>query len=721
MNTAVDVPDPYHIIADDRSRDPETRVLKHGDSFAVFDLFGDITPTGGRQGLYHGGTRRLSACELRVAGHRPVLLGSSPGAASHVLTIDLTNPDITDDGEIAWPSGTLHVRRTTFLWAATCYMRATLTNHGRQPMPCDVELTAESDFKDVFEVRGTRRASRGRDLPSRAIGEGLVLAYQGLDRVTRQTVVRMEPAPTVTGGRSCRVHIVVPPGGQRDVFFAVDFEGGLEPGSLREAFDRALARAAGWLDLLRRGMAGVRTSSEHFDEWLERSRADVAMMVTDTPNGPYPYAGIPWFSTMFGRDGILTALAMLWADPSLARGVLLSLAATQATSTDPARDAQPGKILHEARLGEMAVLGEIPFGAYYGGVDTTPLFVLLAGRYYDRTGDLATIERLWPHLDAALTWIDQHGDLDRDGFVEYARATDRGLANQGWKDSHDAVFHADGSLAEGPIALCEVQAYVYAARHHAAELAQALGDKPRARGLRDAAERLHATFEEAFWLDDLGVYALALDGEKRPCRVVSSNAAQCLMSGIAVPEHARRIGDVLMRDDMFSGWGVRTIRRGESRYNPMAYHNGSIWPHDTAMAALGLARYGLKDHVVRLCEGMFAAAQAFDLRRLPELFCGFPRVAGEPPTRYPTACAPQAWASASTFLFVQALLGLDVDGRQKRVVLRQPRLPEALDWLRLSGLGLGDAQMDLLCERRGDDVGISVTRRAGGMRLFTEK
>jgi glycogen debranching enzyme len=475
------------------------------------------------------------------------------------------------------------------------------------------------------------------------------------------------------------------------------------------------------MDRLRSSLAGVRTSSDLFDEWLERSRADIAMMVTQTPHGPYPYAGIPWFSAMFGRDGIITALSVLWADPSLARGVLMALAATQATRADPASDAQPGKILHEARGGEMAALGEIPFAAYYGSVDATPLFVLLAGRYYQRTGDDATIRRLWPHIEAALAWIDRDGDQDGDGFVEYARATDRGLHNQGWKDSHDAVFHADGTPAEGPVALCEVQGYVYAAKMHGAELAEALGDEARARVLRADAERLQQAFERSFWCDDLDVYALALDGAKRPCRVVSSNAAQCLMSGIVPPDRARRVADTMMRDGMFSGWGVRTIREGEARYNPMAYHNGSIWPHDTALAALGLARYGLKHDVVRLAEGLFSAAQHFELRRLPELFCGFGRHTGESPTRYPTACSPQAWSAASSLLIVQALLGLEIDGLRRRVTLRQPRLPSMLEWVRFTRLTVRDAELDLLCERRGDDVGTSVMRRSGDVALITEQ
>jgi glycogen debranching enzyme len=307
---------------------------------------------------------------------------------------------------------------------------------------------------------------------------------------------------------------------------------------LAERFDEALAQATTAIDRVRSRLAGVRTSSDLFDEWLERSRSDVAMMVTQTPHGPYPYAGIPWFSAMFGRDGIITALSVLWADPSLARGVLLSLAATQATRVDPASDAQPGKILHEARGGEMAALGEIPFAAYYGSVDATPLFVLLAGRYYQRTGDDETIRRLWPHIEAALAWMDRDGDGDGDGFVEYARATERGLHNQGWKDSHDAIFHADGTLVEGPVALCEVQGYVYAARIHAAELASMLGDEPRAAALREAASACAVAFEERFWCDDLGVYALALDGAKRPCASCRRTPQQCLMSGIASPDRA---------------------------------------------------------------------------------------------------------------------------------------------------------------------------------------
>jgi glycogen debranching enzyme len=720
MSDAVDNdPQTYYIAAAADGQSPETHVLKHGETFGVFDGFGDITVAGGGQGLYHNGTRYLSGLRMHMAGLRPFLLGASPGLAGNVLSVDLTNPDVRDGAQILWARGLVHVHRTTFIYESCCYIRISVTNYGREQAAFGVDVLVDADFRDVFEVRGTVRAERGVTLPTRATEDGLVLSYRGLDGVTRQTLIQVDPAPVIDD-RTLLVNLTVPPGHRREVLISVACDGTREP-RLDTKFEGALSAATAEVEAVRSRPTVVRTSSDLVDEWLERSRADLAMMVTQTPYGPYPYAGIPWFSTIFGRDGIITALSLLWADPAVARGVLMTLAATQATRAEPARDAEPGKILHEARSGEMAALGEIPFGRYYGSVDATPLFVLLAGRYFDRTGDIETIRRIWPHIEAALAWIDRHGDRDGDGFVEYYRATETGLANQGWKDSHDAIFHADGSLAQGPIALCEVQAYVYAAKHHASELAGVLGDSRRARALHDQAEDLHEAFERAFWCEDLGVYALALDGAKRPCRVVSSNAAQCLMSGIAVPERARRIAEAVVQPDMFSGWGIRTIRDGEARYNPMAYHDGSIWPHDTALAALGLARYGLKDAVVCLAEGILAAAQRFELRRLPELFCGFPRMGGDAPTRYPTACAPQAWSSAAPFLLIQALLGLDVDGRRRVVTLRHPRLPSNLEWLRLTRIVVGQAEMDLLCERRGDDVGISVTRKSGDVKLATER
>jgi glycogen debranching enzyme len=461
----------------------------------------------------------------------------------------------------------------------------------------------------------------------------------------------------------------------------------------------------------------IETSNDLFNEVLCRSMSDLYMLMTRTPQGQYPYAGIPWYSTTFGRDGLITAMQMLWLDPRVARGVLRRLAAFQAKADDPASDAQPGKILHEMRNGEMSELHEVPFGLYYGSVDSTPLFVMLAGLYAERTGDDATVAELWPAIEAALSWIDGPGDPDGDGFIEYHRATDQGLANQGWKDSQDAIFHADGGLAQGPIALAEVQGYVYCAKQAAARCAQRLGWSDRARRLHAEADLLAGRFDASFWCPELETYALALDGAKEPCRVRSSNAGQVLFTGIARPERATKVADGLMEPRFFSGWGIRTIANTEARYNPMSYHNGSIWPHDNALIALGFARYGRKRSVERVFTGLFDAATYMEMRRLPELFCGFQRGRGRGPTLYPVACAPQAWASATPFTLIEASLGLQFDPVLNEIRLRNPRLPAFLDEVVLRNLQLGQASVDLKVRRHATEVSVEILERRGRVQV----
>jgi len=488
-----------------------------------------------------------------------------------------------------------------------------------------------------------------------------------------------------------------------------------ENGSERKILDysQATAHASSELKRSAQSLPHLASSNSRFNDWIKRSSADVLMMTVGNPEKNFPYAGVPWFSTVFGRDGIITALEMLWVDPSLARGVLEFLASTQATEVNPENEAEPGKILHELRHGEMATLKEIPFGRYYGTVDATPLFIMLAGAYYERTGDRKLIEQLWPNIQAALRWMDEYGDLDGDGFVEYAAHGNRGLVQQGWKDSNDSVFHDDGSLAEPPIALCEIQGYVYAAKLAASRLSCALGDRGACAQLESEAAQLREKFENAFWCEGLGTYALALDGKKRPCRVRTSNAGHSLYTGIAGPERGRKIAQTLFEPSFFSGWGIRTLAAGEARYNPLSYHNGSVWPHDNALIARGLTRYGFKNLAGKIMLALLDVSSAMELQRLPELFCGLERGPGEGPTLYPVACSPQAWAAAAPFLLIQACLGLSVDGVQNRVVFERPCLPEGIPQLSIRGLRVGDTSVDLFFERHADTVRVQVLEKQG--------
>jgi len=456
----------------------------------------------------------------------------------------------------------------------------------------------------------------------------------------------------------------------------------LEELSPDEAFDAALAATIARFRDARRQAASISSDNPAFNSWLARSFSDAHLLASRLEHGLYPYAGVPWFSCPFGRDGLITARQMLLVEPRLARGVLGFLADQQARHRDPTSDAEPGKILHEARLGEMAALGEVPFRRYYGSVDATPLFLMLAADYLRRTDDRAFLTALMPALESGLAWVQEAQARSPDGFLRYLCAAQGGLRNQGWKDSDDAVHHADGRLAEGSIALCEVQAYAYGARQAMASILEAFGQASRGAELRQEAMQLRRRFHEAFWSDGLGTFALALDGDGQPCLVRSSNAGHTLFTGLASKEAAAAVARQLLAPGSFSGWGVRTLDEREARYNPMSYHNGSVWPHDNALIAMGLGRYGHTEAAMRILLGLFDTAREMPMHRLPELFCGFPRREDEGPTHYPVACSPQAWASGAVFGLLEAITGMVIErdggSGRVRVVLRTaitPRRP----------------------------------------------
>jgi len=686
----------------------ETRAmfaLKAAHSFAVSDACGDML--GGAEGMFRNDTRVLSHWILELAGEKPSLLS---GAVSHdnvLFTADLTNEPLPPIGGKAAPAGVIHVQRTRLLWDNRLFEQIRLHNFDDSDLTVLLRLRFHADFRDIFEVRGMAREKRGEALPTEIDTDHVRLAYRGLDNVLRRTVISFSETPDQLRPQRADFKLALPRMDSIALYIEVGDEH-IAPS--RRRYRNAAASARATMRRRRHRGASLKSNARLFNNWLDRSRADIALLVADLPTGPYPYAGIPWFSTPFGRDGLITALQTLWVDPSLARGVLGYLSSRQATETSAFRDSAPGKIMHETRSGEMASLGEVPFGLYYGGVDSTPLFVMLAGAYADRTADSAFVDGLWPSLKAATAWIEAMCDANGHGFLAYARGAEGGLVNQGWKDSNDSVFHADGRIPHGPIALIEVQGYVYSALRAMARLAERRNEHENAARWRTRATAMRQAVEELFWDDELANYGIARDGNDSLCRVRTSNVGHLLYTGLPRATRARQVIRQLRSAAFDGGWGVRTLAHEQARFNPMSYHDGSVWPHDVAMSAAGMAHYGEREDVVRLVGETFEAATHFGMR-LPELFCGFPRRAGEPPVAYPVACMPQAWAAGSMFMLMQACLGVDIDGRRGIVHVRRPRLPQGIDRLSVHGIDVGGTVLGLGFERIGNRV---VTFREGG-------
>jgi glycogen debranching enzyme len=656
-------------------------ILKRDDTFAIFDGLGDIDSASPQPlGLFRDDTRFLSHFKLRIGQGDLLLVNATVDDDNLMLNVDLTSAQ-----------GSIRILRTRFLWNATLYERLQIQNSERSVLEQSLIVEFDADFVDLFELRGVKRRRRGRLQPARVLHTSVELDYEGLDGQVRQTAILFETSPAALNHSRARYDLRINPNESCYLIFSIRCAS--DTSVLR--YDEAAAQLAAEVRQAKESEPEIFAENPQFNAWFNRARADLRMMLTRTPHGLYPYAGLPWYNTAFGRDGIITALECLWFDPSIARGVLAFLAATQANEENPERDAQPGKILHEARAGEMAALGEVPFGRYYGSIDATPLFVILAGAYHQRTGNTAFIESIWPNIERALFWIDNFADADGDGFYEYVSKSPRGLTNQGWKDSPEAVFYQDGTLAEPPIALCEVQAYVYGAKRSAVELARILENNALAKTLEREAEALRRRFGEIFWCEELSTYGLGLDGRKRLCRVRASNAGHCLFAGIATEERARRVVATLMDESSFSGWGIRTVAATEARFDPKSYHNGSVWPHDNALIASGFARYGFFGEAKTIFSALFDVAKFFAFR-LPELFCGFPRKFGEGPLVYPAACSPQTWASCAVFLLLQSCLGLKVDKHDQEIVLTGSQFPSFLSGLTVKPLAAaGDRTADL--------------------------
>jgi glycogen debranching enzyme len=720
MNVVNENEDPqnneFYIAPNPTFTDNRTRVLNCGDTFAIFNFLGDIPEAINQvQGIYHQGTRFISQFDMEVNSKKMILLGSSVKEDNQILSVDLTNPKLSFNEQTV-PEEVIHFGRLKWLENEVYNEEIKIYNYGNEPFKLELTFNIHSDFKDLFEVRGIKRKAHGKIKKTKIIEDNQIrLSYLGLDSVERVTELKFSPKPSSIEERKLTYVFLLQPHEEFKINIIGEFK--IYESSENSEYEKRLQANLASGNGRSLQIAKIYTSNEQFNHWINRSHYDLLSLTSDTIYGKYPYAGVPWYNTPFGRDGIITAFETLMVAPKIAKGVLTFLAANQSVVNDTFQDAEPGKILHEARIGEMVELKEVPFKLYYGSIDATPLFVSLAYAYFERTGDLELLQTLWPNIEAALFWIDNYGDLDGDGFVEYIHKSANGLTNQGWKDSYDSISYSNGDLAEAPIALAEVQGYCYAAKIAASKAALVLGNKELANKLTLEAVSLKLKFNETFWDEEKGFYALALDKSKKKCLVNASNQGHCLFSGIVDPEKAHRVIANLLSPEMFSGWGIRTLGQNEKRYNPMSYHNGSIWPHDNALIASGMSDYGFTQETAKILQCIFDATLFIDLQRLPELYCGFERKKGIGPTGYPVACSPQAWAVGAVYSLVQSCLRIKVLANEKLVQFTKPHLPDFLDFLHISNLPIDGETCDIYIWRKDDKLDIKMINNHEEWRL----
>ncbi len=678
--------------------------LIDGKTFLSTSVAGDIAPFGAPDiGFFHDDTRFLSGLELKLEGHRAVVLSSNT-EKSFVSQIELTTGNITLRETFDLPENSIHLRREQLLAANVFFDYLTFENFNLVDVEFTAELRYAADFMDVFQVRGTKRGHTGQYYRPYWNDGSLTFAYKGVDGVRRQTCVRMSPTPDQVDETGAFWHIRLKP--MQRVRIQTDISAVLDGDEHRrlKSYDFAanLKQRRQTYDAWRQQSTHFDSSHDEFDEALNTAEADFHALQIPDGNEHIIAAGIPWFATIFGRDSIIAAYQSLLLNPRLAADTLRVLARYQGTKVDDWRDEEPGKILHEHRVGEMTRAGEMPFGPYYGSVDATPLFLVLASEYYNWTADEALIRDILPAIYKALNWIERYGDPDKDGFIEYQRRSERGLANQGWKDSWDANLHRNGSVANTPIALIEVQGYVYDAKYRMARLLRALGDTETAHRLKREAGELAKRIDKEFWVSGNGFYAMALDAKKKKLEVISSNPGHLLFSRALRKDRARTVANRLMQPDMHSGWGWRTMANTEKVYNPLSYHRGSVWPHDNSLIAHGMALYDFPRPALHTLTTMFQTAVTFRNNRLPELFCGLQRQEADVPVHYPVSCSPQAWASGAFFLMLTSVLGIRPSAPDHELNIVNPALPEWLNSFEVRNLRIGKSRVGLDFIRRGE-------------------
>ncbi|WP_026688865.1 amylo-alpha-1,6-glucosidase [Alteribacter aurantiacus] len=693
------------------------RVIKENDVFLLTDEKGNIPkdhPYG--PGLYSKDTRFLSKMDLKINGQEPILL-SSEAEVSYMASMIMTNPHMESDGEVELWRESVELTRKRFIYRDVFYEVVTAKNYNPKRTQFNISLHVDADFNDMFIVRGFQNGETGSRGETTLDGNQLVLTYNGADDVKRETVIAWnEQTSSATKDGDVYFDLDLDHEEEKTIVFTFvptingDVPKTYEP---QEALDNLAQSYKDWED----ETTQVKTDNAPLQRLIERGIGDLRVLLTDLGYGRFPVAGLPWFGVPFGRDSLIAALQMLPFNPEVAKGTLKTMASTQGQSKDSWRDEEPGKIMHEMRFGELANTGQIPFTPYYGTIDATPLFLVLLSEYIKWTGDMDLFTELETNVERALEWIDSYGDRDGDLFVEYHQESSKGIANQGWKDSGDSIVHRNGDLAKTPIALSEVQGYVYQAKESIAAIYEKRAEGEKAEALRSEAANLKDAFEKAFWMEDVNFYALALDEGKNQVGTITSNPGHVLFSGMLDQDRAQTVSSMLVSDKMFSGYGIRTMGKGEAGYNPMSYHNGTIWPHDNSMVILGMSKTGNKQDAAKAMKGLIDSAASFEYDRLPELFCGYD--AKGKAVNYPVACSPQAWAAGTPLLFIQSILGLFPDSLNETIALN-PELPEGTNELEVANVSIGRGELSVRVTRKENGFETEVLSNTTGFTVNNE-